>query len=499
MEFFSPYHNSENLNKFSLLKKKEKNKIISDLLKNLNVKNHWEEYNYEINQQIDYFKNYSNFIHQIPDTEIKRNKIKMNLYQLFVEQYYKLLKKSGIAGMVLPSGIYSDLGSQGLRKLLFNKNEIISLYGFDNHKGIFKEIHRQFKFLTLVFKKGNKTSTFKTVFYIIDVNQLSSLDENSIDYDIDIIKQLSPLTLSVIECHNDIEVQIIKKIAKFPSLIDPEWNLEFQREFNATDDASLFNTEGKGSIIYKGGMIHQFTHIYEEPTYWIESNKAKESIGSREETKLNRIINKQKDKKLKSGSIKVQIPSEHFRIAWRLISSSTNQRTIICTVLPKNVFLVNSLNYVKPIYFDGKEYIKYLNINELLYLCGMLNSYVIDFFMRRKVQININIFYMNEIHIPKFSSDNPLFLELSLLVGKLICTTSEFDEIKEELKIKSGCIDPSEREKLIIRINVIVAKIIGITVSEFEYILNTFPIVKEVIRKTTLSEFKKNNLLNKTI
>jgi len=491
-EFYGPYYNSDEVGRFSLLKKPEKNKIIQNLSKDSNITVKWNQYNQEIDILQDFFKNTDLYKHQIPLTGIKRNKIKMNLYQLFVEQYYNLLKKDGIAGIVLPSGIYTDLGSNGLRKLLFDNNKIISLYSFENRKKIFEEIHRQFKFITLVFQKGGKTSKFKSAFYLNNVNKLTTLDSDAMDYDIQLVKDLAPISLSVIECKNEIEVEIFKKMSQFPILVDSKWGLEFQREFNMTDDAPLFNTKGKGVFLYEGKMIHQFTHTFEEPRYWIEYDKAKNGIESRERTKLKHILKKQESKSSVNDNFEVHIPSDYYRLAWRLISNATNQRTIICTILHPHVFLGNSLNYIRPTFFDGEKFVKYLTTKELLYLCGMLNSFVIDFLMRRRVAININIFYMKEVPVPRLSSDDPTLNKIAEMVGCLICTTSEYDEIKNELNLKS-IVKNEDRDDVIAKINAYAAKICNITIDEFEYILNTFPIVEDEIKTKTLLEFKKLN------
>ena len=61
----------------------------------------------------------------------------LNLYKLFIEKSFKLLKPKGKCGLVVPSGIYSDLGTKGLRELIFYKNTVVSICSFINRKGIF--------------------------------------------------------------------------------------------------------------------------------------------------------------------------------------------------------------------------------------------------------------------------------------------------------------------------------------------------------------------------
>ena len=479
-EFFSQFYNNKDNPKFSLLTKPEKNKIIEKMLTDLEIKNKWMKYHENTYVLQSFFKNSEYYKFQKPKTEGKKNKIKMNLYKLFVEIFFKILKKDGMTGMITPSGLYSDLGSSGLRNYFFEKNKIISLYGFINKKGMFRDIHRQFKFMILICKKGGKTYHFNSGFHLDGINK-SKMDKNSIDYDINLTKSISPNALSIIEITSITEIEIFKKIIQFPMLSQHPWNLHMQREFNITDDSPLFNTIKKGIPVYEGKMINQFNHLFNLPRYWIDSKKASEILRARERQKISSVLRTSNIEK----TLNIQIPSDCYRLVWRLTTNATNMRTIICTVLPPNIVTVNSLNYIRPLLFDGKKFIKTISTKELFYLCGMLNSFVVDFVMRRRVASAINIFHMYEIRIPRLFSDDPLMKKLYEYTAQLICTTNEFDQIKNELKIKN--ID--ERDKTISKINALSAKIYNLTKDELEYVLKDFPIVDENLKYKTLNEF----------
>ncbi|WP_442941805.1 Eco57I restriction-modification methylase domain-containing protein [Nostoc sp.] len=49
----------------------------------------------------------------------KRHGKDVNFYKLFLEQCFNLLRHGGGCGIVIPSGIYTDLGANKLRKMLF--------------------------------------------------------------------------------------------------------------------------------------------------------------------------------------------------------------------------------------------------------------------------------------------------------------------------------------------------------------------------------------------
>jgi len=259
----------------------KKNKFVEKMLKNQAIVLQYDDYKHRINLQKKYYGTTKLYLHQSAKSSTARNVIDINFYKLFLEKYHSLLKKGGIGGVVLPASVLLDLGSKGLRELILNDSKILSIYEFENKKAIFEEIHRQYRFITLLFKKGEKTISFKSAFHLRDIEKLTSLDSEALDYKVDLIKKMSPNSLAILECRNQLEVDILKKLFKFPHIFeekDDGWNIKLQREFDMTDDSYLFNTEGKGTILYEGKMIHQFDHLYKEPRYWIETDKGKESL-----------------------------------------------------------------------------------------------------------------------------------------------------------------------------------------------------------------------------
>lgn len=494
-EFFSPLHNADDPNKFRKLTKNEKNKFVEKMLKDPNVVAQYEYYKNAINLQREYYSKTKSYRFQTAKTDSPQNSIDINLYKLFLEKYYTLLKKEGIAGIVLPASLLLDLGSKGLRHLLINNTKIIKLYDFENKKGIFEEIHRQYRFITLVFRKGDKTTTFDSAFHIRDVNKLSVLDNEALSYDIDLIKKTSPDTLAILECKNQLEVDLLKKLFKFPLIaekVSPDWKIRFQREFHMTDDAHLFNTEKKGYVLFEGKMIHQYDHKYLEPRYWIESKTGKEALliaqTKRVTKEMNKITKKTKnDNKLPD----IKIDCDFYRLGWRDITNAVDYRTLICTILPPNVFLGQTISYLRPNYFDGKEFHQALSIKETLYLCGMFNSLVVDFIIRHRVGLHATMSIVSELPIPRLKAGDPCFSEIVERVSKLVCTSDEFDDLKNQVGIEQGVSEPNQRENLISEIDSYVAKIYGLTLEELKYILGEFRLVKDTLKSKIIENFIK--------
>jgi len=518
-EFYGPHHNKEDMTRFYELEKNEKDKVIKKLKRNPEIVKDWERYNKEIDLQREFYRKSKSFKFQTAKTNAPQNTIRPNFYKLFIEQYYYLLKKGGSAGIVVPAHFYTNLGAKGLRRLIFENTKIITLISFLNKNKIF-DIHPQLNFINLIFEKGGKTSKFKAYFKLLDVNDLVSIEKNAMMYDIDLIKRGSPDSLSLIETNNQEDVDIINKLLKFPLLLEKsEWKIRFQREFNKTDDKGLFNSNANGPPMYEGEMIHQFTHEFSKPKNWIVEKKG---IDVLKERQTNRILKemkkkfidkikeireknkelreknkelKQKNKKPQNELIKknteqikllekekkqIKTPKienhfDYYRLGWRDVTNETNVRTFLCTIIPKHVFLSYTIPYLRPIYFNGKNFEKAIPSDVMMFMCGLFNSFVIDFLVRRRISLHATMSHVLELPIPRYGKNDPYFSEIVERVGSLVCTTKEFDSLKSELQIKDSITEQSKRDEAIAQINAYVAKIYDITKEELEYILNTFP------------------------
>ena len=490
-EFFSDLYNQKDLSKFSKLKPKEKEQVIKTLLEKPKINADWKKYNEEIELQQKYYRELKLYQHQSAKNSLVPNKIRPDFYKLFLEKYYFLLKKGGIAGVVLPAGFSTTLGAKGLRELIFDKSEIMLLFGFNNKNGIF-DIHRQKNFINIIFKKGGKTSKFKSAFNIMNIENLKQIEMDALIYDVDLIKKSSPDSLTIGETETQQDIDVIKKLLKFPLLSEEsDWKIRFQREFNKTDDRNIFNTIKVGSPLYEGEMIHQFNHKFKEPTFWIDSKKGIDILTNRQKNRITSKLKKfsKKGQELKYPEIKIDY--DHYRLTWRDVTSETNTRTILCTILPPKVFSVYTLPYLRPNYFNGLNFEKAISSETMMFLCGLFNSFVIDYYLRQRISIHATMSHMYEVPIPRYNSNDPYFSDIVKKVGSLICTTKEFDQLKNELKIENVCLNPPDRLNVMAQINAYVAKIYDLTREELEYILTTFSDKNDELKLKTREEFER--------
>jgi hypothetical protein len=474
-EFFAQHNELVTKNKMDIKDfEKEQNK----LLQNPIIASTWLEYQSQYPYVSAYYRSSEQYKNQISIVNGKKAGTDINLYKLFTEQCFNLLRLGGECGIVIPSGIYTDLGTKQLREMLFSQTKVTGLFCLENRKTIFEEVDSRFKFVVLTFIKGSTTTEFPSAFMRHDVQELQRFpSDNSLQISVDMVRQLSPDSLSVMEFKNDVDIRIAEKMLKFPLLgekIEGKWNLRLTREFDMTNDSHLFKQQpGRGRLpLYEGKMIHQFTHLYAEPRYWVDEQEGRKALLGRNESDNGQKLDYQ-----------------YFRLGFRDIARNTDERTMISTIIPPN-FHGNKIPTAKIFDDEGKQLID--NINQL-FISGVWNSFVLDWLLRTKVTTTLNYFYIYQLPVPRLTKNDRNFNDIVQRAAKLICTTPEFDELAQEVGLGShqqGVTDEAERAKLRAELDGMVAHLYGLTEDEFSYILTTFPIVNATVKEAALSAYR---------
>lgn len=475
-EFFAHHSDLVTKNKMDI---KTFEKEQKKLLENSEIAQAWLEYQSKFPYVSAYYRSAEDYRNQISVVNGKKTGTDINLYKLFLERCYHLLRNSGECGIVIPSGIYTDLGTKQLREMLFSETQVTGLFCFENRKNIFEGVDSRFKFVVLSFEKGGNTNAFPTRFMRHEVKELLDFPNSSdIELDVNLIRRLSPDSLSIMEFKSAIDVTIAEKMTRFPLLgeqIEGKWNLKLNAEFHMTNDSYLFKTEpAKGRLpLYEGKMIHQFTHQFDLSVlkYWLDEKEARQAIlGQRG------IDNGQK------------MDYQDYRLGFRKIARNTDIRTMISGIISSNFC---SENFQVALSFDEKSN-RRIKYSEMLFLCALWNSFVVDFTLRQRVTANINFFYVYQLTIPRLQKGDKWFSEIVERAAKLICTTPEFVDLAVEVGLGShqnGVTDEVERAKLRAELDGIIAHLYGLTEIEFQHILSTFPIVPDPVKQNALNAY----------
>ena len=178
-----------------------------------------------------------------------------------------------------------------------------------------------------------------------------------------------------------------------------------------------------------------------------------------------------------------------YRLAFRDIARNTDSRTMIMTMLPREVFCNHTLPTAVIRYSEQLQ----PDCQAELFFMSVMNSYVIDCAFRQRVTTNLTFFFIYQMPVPRLTFGDKYFTDIVQRAAKLICTAPEFDELAQEVGLNShrdSVTDETERAQLRAELDGIIAHLYGLTDAEFAYILTTFPSVPETVKQAALEAYR---------
>jgi hypothetical protein len=366
-----------------------------------------------------------------------------NLYKLFIEGDLNLVRTGGRLSLLVPSGLQTDEGCGPLRKLMLAENCFEELTSFENRgytviekgqektKHIFPDVDSRFKFGFFKVVKGEKPEenhAFDARFYLLDPKDAFA---PPIRYSVEMIRRFSPENFGIMEFRSEKDYELCAKIrGKHPLLQSLGFRLS--TELHMTNDNHFFHKlAGKkpaaGQMpLYEGKMIHQFDAGYSPGNYAVVEKEVREELLRKEIHRLAKLVREVEPKKLEGKAVpekrdelderlreifkakKFKLQYEFSRTVYREIGRTTDERTIIATEIPADVCLNNKLPYAAPFNYElsdkGDLQQIELDVYETRSLLVLLNSLVLNFYLRSKISATLNMFYMYELPVPQLTA-----------------------------------------------------------------------------------------------
>jgi hypothetical protein len=527
-EFFADHSDLVSKNKMTI---KEFEKEQSKLLKDKAVREAWLAYESRFPHMNQYFRLAPEYRHQFATVDGRKVGSDLNLYKLFVERCFTLLRPGGHCGIVIPSGIYTDLGAKGLRDLLFEHTHIQGLFCFENRKMIFEGVDSRFKFIVLTFEKTSAprlqtvgesnasvppddllaptrtgalgTTRFPAAFMRHDVTDLERFPaEGAMWLDVETILKLSPEAHAVMEFKSPLDVQVAHQLLRQPLLgeaLASTWKLSLEREFHMTDDSKeLFESAPAPNRfpLWEGKQLHQFNADFGAPRYWIDEGKARAALLS---PRLRTLARRFKALGIEGEPDPAGVSLNHtsYRIAFRDVARNTDERTMIATVLPPNRYCPHTVS-LEQVYSDEVQggtniSVHSLDTSQRLFVTAAFNSFVFDWFIRQSVTAHVSFFFVYNTPMPRLPDGDPRLVRIVTRAAGLICITPEFDALAKEVGLRDhrdGASDPAERARLRAELDGLVAHLYGLSEAEFTHILGTFPLVPDPVKTAAQNAYR---------
>ena len=449
-EFFTPYVPMFRSLKPNVVKKK----LIKKILKDLDIRKKYDKYIKSFRDKSEFYKTFE-----------MQGVGHLDLWQLLIERMLQLVADSGAISVVVPSQFLSNIGSAKMRERLLCM-EITQAYVFENLKKIFP-IHPSWRFLLLTARnKTSRSDTFDAAFYL---HNLSSLNDPQFEPDKFTtcsrarIKATSPEDLTIPEA-NVATARLLRRLSTCRTLgarFEDGWQANRSSGFNITNNSNLFSRDKVGWPLLRGSNIHQFNHSFSPPEFRVDVSKGFDVL---------------EKKRVYVGHCRDFY--EAATILFRVISSPTNMRTIIASIVPPHRFHAHSLESILLTKNDAVNFGDEHN-QIAAYILGVINSLTFDFTARQKSQMNVAPI-IESLPIPNKSDFDAAIAAAS---ARLVCGRQGKDEKKDKTDFAAFAatfgldpkpLSPADRIDTVARLDAMVAHAYKLTKKEYQMILDSF-------------------------
>lgn len=270
-----------------------------------------------------------------------------------------------------------------------------------------------------------------------------------------------------------------------------------------TSDKYLFlEQSGPGDLsLFQGRMIWQYNHQFALPEYWLNPADFDARIHSKELYRMAQDLGRTKSELLKNPDgtpnnqpeKAIRFDREFIRLGFRDIARDTDERTLIFSLLPKNIGTGNKIPASIPKYYrlgdKGKIFVEVVSPLRLLFALAWFNSIVTDWLTRFMVQISVNKTYLYRLPMPQPTDaeilENPDYKALAKN-ALLLTLAASWDDFATDLapQLKALGISkkdvptmPKAKDKLRADIDQRVVRLYGLGHDELLHLLSSFKVM----------------------
>jgi hypothetical protein len=359
----------------------------------------------------------------------------LDLFHLFAERNIALTAPDGAIGVLMPSAFHANEGTAGLRRLYRQETDLRWCLSFENRRRIF-DIDSRFKFDLIVARRPGPSGTMRCGFYLDriedadDPGKIMTYTREFLD-----VTGLTPL-----ELRGNADLQVAETFVAQPARLK-KWCLDrhirFGCDLHMTADAGCFQPRGAAPVIvHEGKTFHQYTDIWDaKPRYSMTLNALKPPIAE---------------------------ATRHYRLVFRDIARSNDERTMIACIAPPGVVFGHTATVEKAPWSRPND--------DALASCALFNSFPFDWLVRLKAATHLSLYILDAVPVPYFPAAAYRFLTHAALL--LSCNHAAYAALWRAYS--PGPPPRGSNPLLRPRIDAIVANAYGLTRDQYDHVLHGF-------------------------
>lgn len=395
----------------------------------------------------------------------------LNTYALFTELSYKMLRKGGVAGLIIKSSLVKMPVYSGFFKKLTYEGNLYDLYMFVNRKKIFSIDSRE-EFSVIYLSKGIR----KKMSVALNLDEYKEFDKSRKTLlSFEELNIINPETGMMPSIKSNEELQFLLEMAKHNDTFGTVYKkCRYGRLVHLTNHSSVIKKEYTDGYkaIYEGKFIEQYTNKFatfggmkDEEKYknktsarMIDNPQGKEYPESRffiDENAWNNI-----SKNFEDGYV----------VAWRSLTSATNKRTMLATILP----LIPTCQSIQVLQLNDER--------QMLHVLALFNSIVFDYMIRLKMAgLDLTQTIIKQIPVPQNEKYDMVIEFKNITASVSVHLISRLKKLYEDDRRLDGIFSKYEvyeiadsRKVIISDIDKIIAKLYGVGDGELKDIALSF-------------------------
>lgn len=396
----------------------------------------------------------------------------LNTYALFTELCLNSLGETGVSGIIIKSSLVKMPVYSVFFKSLTKNNHIYELYMFVNRKKIFSIDSREE--FSVIFLKNKSDKEIGLALDLDSYEQLNHKKKIYISYEL--LNELNPDTGMIPNIRSNKELEFLVSIYKNHKTFGATYpECRFGRLVHLTNHSnSILKKEKKGYLpIYEGKFIELYTSKFATFKDMSDSEKYKskatakliEDIDGDEYPQSRFYIQEDIWKNLSKNFV------GDYMLAWRSLTSATNRRTMLSTILP----LIPACQSIQILQLSNKK---------MLHILALFNSIVFDYIVRLKMAgLDLTQTIIKQIPVPdeqcydkiiNFKGvDAPIEVHINSRIKQLYKSDKRMHRLLEQIKTYELQIT-KPRKVIIAEIDLLVARLYSISEEDLRKIALSF-------------------------
>lgn len=420
---------------------------------------------------------------------------RLNLYKSFVELGFQLLSGHGHMAVVIPSGLSTNAYERPIWEWLVRQEVLHRIYDFENKRGLFADVDSRTKFSVLSVSRLQRSS-FDAACWLTSCEDLLD-NSRTARFTVRDLERFSPKSLALPQFRKDADLRLLDAAHRsFPCLIDG-WSYTPRLMFSTSDRAfapvssaevtdpraARTTRYGEPDInlvpVYEGKMVGILDHRQADVVINPENRfrPAQERPIPAEEKRNPLRFARPASWIAESVVRQRRFPTLQgdWELAFCDVTSATNERTAIAAIVP----LSGLTRSLPAIYLHSQE------PEDAAVLLGLMSTFAFDFFCRLKVAGNhLTQDILGSIPAPTLETIKTAQLVsvewIRDRVVELIYTASDLAAFGTAFgHVSPFQWDDERRFQLCCELSAAAFHLYRFQRADVEYVMDTFPIVRE--------------------